>query len=383
MKKVNFCFNIFVSVVLTLITLKDLTAQTSDSLTLYTPYTQISVSPGKTVTYSIDVINNTKKIVDELITITNIPSSWHYTLTAGGYDIRKLATLPGQTKTITLTVDIPFQVNKGNYRFYAKAGNRAELPLNINVSTGGSNETQFTCDQKNMEGTSKSTFSFKAVLKNQTATKQQYALMADAPRGWNVAIKPNYQQATSTELEPNSTKDITYDVNPPSIVEAGKYKIPVKAVSGTTSAELEFEVVITGSYDMVLNTPTGLLSAQLTAGQEKKIELDVQNTGSADLKNIELNAQKPKNWDVVFEPLKIENLQPGKTEKVYATIKADKKAIPGDYVIKVDSKTPEVNSSVSFRISIKTPILMGWLGILIIIAVVAAIFYLFKKFGRR
>jgi uncharacterized membrane protein len=383
MKNFNFYKVVFLSVVLTLITLKDLTAQTSDSLTLYTPYTQISVSPGKTVTYSIDVINNTKKIIDELITITNIPSSWHYTLTAGGYDIRKLATLPGQTKTITLTVDIPFQVNKGNYRFYAKAGNRAELLLNINVSTGGSNETQFTCDQKNMEGTSKSTFSFKAVLKNQTATKQQYALMADAPRGWNVAIKPNYQQATSTELEPNSTKDITYDVNPPSIVEAGKYKIPVKAVSGTTSAELEFEVVITGSYDMVLNTPTGLLSAQLTAGQEKKIELNVQNTGSADLKNIELNAQKPKNWDVVFEPVKVENLQPGKTEKVFATIKADKKAIPGDYVITVDSKTPEVNSSVSFRISVKTPILMGWLGILIIIAVVAAIFYLFKKFGRR
>lgn len=383
MKKVNFYFNIFLSAVLMLTTLKDLTAQTSDSLTLYTPYTQISVSPGKTITYSIDVINNGKKIIDELITITNLPSSWHYTLTAGGYDIRKLATLPGQTKTITLTVDIPFQVNKGNYRFFTKAGSIAELPLTINVSTGGSNETQFTCDQKNMEGTSKSTFSFKAVLKNQTATKQQYALMADAPRGWNVAIKPNYQQATSTELEPNSTKDITYDVNPPSIVEAGKYKIPVRAVSGTTSAELEFEVVITGSYDMVLNTPTGLLSAQLTAGQEKKIELFVQNTGSADLKNIELNAQKPKNWDVVFEPAKIENLQPGKTEKVYATIKADKKAIPGDYVIKVDSKTPEVNSSVSFRISVKTPILMGWLGILIIVAVVAAIFYLFKKFGRR
>ncbi len=383
MKKKNFYFNIFLSAVLMLITLKDLPAQTSDSLTLYTPYTQISVSPGKTVTYSIDIINNSKKIIDEVITINNIPSSWHYTLTAGGYDIRKLATLPGQTKTVTLTVDIPFQVNKGNYRFNAKAGNIAELPMIINVSTGGSNETQLTSDQKNMEGTSKSTFSFKAVLKNQTATKQQYALMADAPRGWNVAIKPNYQQATSTELEPNSTKDITYEVQPPSIVEAGNYKIPVKAVSGTTSAELEFEVVITGSYEMVLNTPTGLVSAQLTAGQEKKIELEIQNTGSAELKNIEFNAQKPGKWDVVFEPVKIEKLLPGKTEKVFATVTADKKAIPGDYAIKMDAKTPEVNSSVSFRISVKTPIFMGWLGIFIIVAVIAGIFYLFKKFGRR
>lgn len=383
MKKESFYMSIFISVVLTLITFQKLNAQKQDSLRLYTPYTHISVSPGKTVTYSIDFINKSSKISDEEITVTNIPSTWHYTLTAGGYDIRKLATLPGETKSFTLTVEVPFQVNKGNYRFYAKAGKIAELPMTINVSSGGSNETQLTSDQKNMEGTSKSTFSFKAILKNQTATKQQYALMADAPRGWNVAIKPNYQQATSTELEPNSTKDITYEVKPPSVVEAGKYKIPIKAVSGTTSAELEFEVVITGSYDMTLNTPSGLLSAHLTAGQEKKIELEVQNTGSADLANIELNAAKPKNWEVVFEPIKIEKLLPGKTEKIYATVTADKKAIPGDYVIKIDTKTPEVNSSVSFRMSVKTPVLTGWLGIFIIAGVVAAIFYLFKKFGRR
>jgi uncharacterized membrane protein len=383
MKEVKTYIRLLLSTVLAIIIFQNSEAQTKDSLELFTPYTKITVSPGKSVVYSIDIINNSKKIRDENITITNIPRSWNYTLTAGGYDIRKIATLPGEKNTITLKVDIPYQVNKGNYLFYAKAGKNIALPLEITVSTGGSNETQLTCDQKNMEGTSNSSFSFRAVLKNQTATIQQYALMADAPQGWSVLIKPNYQQATSTEVEANSTKDITYEIKPPSVTAAGKYKIPVSAVSGSTSAQLELEVVITGSYEMVLNTPTGLVSTNLTAGEEKKVELIVTNTGSVALANIELNASKPQKWEITFDPKKIEKVMPGQTEKVYATIIADKKAIPGDYVANIDAKTPEANSTISFRISVKTPILTGWLGILVIISALSGVFYLFRKFGRR
>jgi uncharacterized membrane protein len=383
MKDVKIYIRLLLFAVLGIIIFQHTSAQTNDSLELYTPYTQVSVAPGKSVSYSIDVINNGSNTRNEEITVSNISSSWNHTLTAGGYNIKKLAVLPGEKKTITLKIDVPFRVKKGAYTFYAKAGNKISLPLTITVSTAGSGESELSCDQINMEGTSKSNFTFKTVLKNQTASKQQYALMADAPRGWTVAIKPNNKQATSTEVEANSTKDITYEIKTPESVKAGTYKIPVKAVAGTTSARLEFEVVVTGTYDMAVNTPSGLLSASMTAGNEKKIVLEIKNMGSADLENIELKASKPKNWEVTFEPVKIEKMAPGKTETVYATITADKKAIPGDYVTKITAKTPEVNSDISFRVSVKTPILMGWLGILIIVLALGGVFFLFRKFGRR
>ena len=257
------------------------------------------------------------------------------------------------------------------------------MPITINVSSAGSNETELSCDQKNMEGTSKSNFSFRAVLKNKTASNQQYALMANAPRGWTVAIKPNHQQATSTEVKANGTKDITYEIKAPLSVKAGTYKIPVKAVSGSTSAALEFEVVITGTYEMSLGTPSGLLSTKMTAGDEKKVELVVKNAGTTQLENIELSASKPRNWEATFEPNKIEKLGPGKSETVYATIKADKKAIPGDYVSKITAKTPEVSETLSFRVMVKTPMLMGWLGVIIILLALGGVALLFKKYGRR
>ena len=358
------------------------TAQSADSVELYTPYTKVSVSPGSTVNYSIDLINNSNEIQERNISVTSFPWSWKYTLTASGLNIKRLATLPGEKKNMKLKVDIPYKVNKGNYKFYVKAG-EAVLPLVINVSSQGSNETELTCEQTNMEGTSKSSFSFKAVLKNRTAAKQQYALMSNPPRGWTATIKANYKQATSTEVDANGTKDITIDVKAPSTAKAGKYKIPVKAVSGSTSADLELEVVITGTYDLEVSTPTGLLSDKLTAGDEKKIELEVRNSGSADLKDITLSASKPAKWEATFDPKKVANLPAGSTEHVTITIKAAKKAIPGDYITKITAKAPEVNSSVSFRMTVKTPMLWGWIGVLIVAVALGSILYLFKKFGRR
>ena len=354
----------------------------ADSLELYTPYTKVSVSPGNTVSYSIDLINKGSETRNEDIVVSSVPRSWDYSITAKGYNIKKLAILPDKKETLTLKVEIPYQVRKGNYTFYAKAGS-VTLPLTINVSSAGSSVTEFTCDQKNMEGTSSSNFTFNTTLKNKTVTAQQYALMANAPRGWSVIIKPNYKQATSTEVEANGSKNISYEIKPSPSVKAGTYKIPVKAVSGSTSADLEFEVVITGTYEMDLTTPTGLLSAHVNAGSEKKIELRVKNSGTTDLENVELRASKPKNWDVTFDPKKIDKIAPGRTETVYATITADKKAIPGDYVTKIEAKTPEVNASASFRISVKTPMTVGIIGVVIIVLVLLGIVWLFKKYGRR
>ncbi|SMO79726.1 NPCBM-associated, NEW3 domain of alpha-galactosidase [Saccharicrinis carchari] len=355
----------------------------SAQLEIYTPYTKVSVSPGSTVNYSIDIINNGDETQNQDILITNLPRSWSYTLTANGLNINKVAVLPKEKKTLSLKVEVPYQVKKGYYTFYAKTGNGASLPMTVNVSTAGSNETELSCDQRNMQGTSKSNFTFNAVLKNKTPNKQQYALMASPPKGWIVAIKPNHKQATSTEVDANGTKNISYDIKAPSNVNAGSYKIPVKAVSGSTSAEMELEVVITGTYKMVLTTPTGLLSARITAGDEKKVELAIKNTGSVKLENIELSASKPKNWEVSFDNKEIASLEPGKTTTVLASIKADKKAIPGDYVTKITARTPETNEQISFRIMVKTPMLMGWLGVLVILAAIGGLWLLIRKFGRR
>ena len=335
-------------------------------ISLYTPYTKIVVPPGESVEYTVEVSNKSNDIKDADISLSGLPKEWVYTLKAGGYSINKISVLPGEKKTLSLKIEIPMKVNKGNHQFKVIAGNYDVLSLIINVSEQGTFKTEYTSDQVNLQGNAKSNFNFSTRLKNQTGEKQVYAL-----------------QATAVEIDPNSTTNIAVEVKPPYNVEAGTYKIPVEASNRSTSAALELEVVITGTYDMELTTPTGLLSTEITAGSKKRIELNVINTGSSDLNDIVFRSSTPKNWDLYFEPDTLSHLKPGNKAQVYATIKAYEKAIPGDYAVTLTAQTNEANSKASFRVSVKTSLLWGWLGIFIVIATLAVIFYLFRKYGRR
>lgn len=353
------------------------------SVILYTPYTKIAVPPGETIDYSIEVINNSSVIKNARISISGFPKEWTYSLKSGGWSFEEIAVLPGEKKTMTLQVEVPLKIEKGTYKFGVVAAGLDYLPLSVTISEQGTFKSEFISEQPNMEGHADASFTFNTELKNQTAEEQQYSLRARAPRGWSVKFKPNYKQATSVTVSPNSTETISIEVDPPSMVEAKTYKIPVEAVTASTSADLILEVVITGSYELNLTTPTGLLSTKATAGDERKVELLIKNTGSAELKDVTLSASKPAKWEVSFDPEKVTSVQPGQSAKVLATIVADQKAIPGDYVINMQAKTPEADSKAAFRVSVKTPMLWGWLGILIIAGVVVGVLYLFRKYGRR
>lgn len=370
-------------IVVLLLSLEQLVVAQGVDVEIYTPYTQVSVTPGSTVNYALDIINHSAKTINTPIAISALPRSWDYSLTAGGMHLDQLAVRAQKQQTVKLKVDVPYQVRKGNYTFYVRLDSLETQALSIRVSSGGSNKTELSCDQRNMEGNSTSSFSFNAELKNKTASKQQYALMANAPKGWNVVIKPNYKQATSTEVEADGSKSINYTIKPPYNVKAGQYTIPVKAVSGSSSAQMDLEIVITGTYAMSLTTPTGRVSTQTTAGETEKIELLIKNTGSVMLKDIALSASKPSQWQAHFEPQNISQLEPGKVATVYLSVEAAKHAIPGDYMTKIKASSSEVKQELSLRVMVKTPALMSYIGFIIILLSLGVLLFLMRKFGRR
>jgi uncharacterized membrane protein len=366
-----------------LLSLTGFAASKADSVFLYTPYTKVAVPPGQSVDYQIDLINKSSDLINTEISLSGLPSSWNYSLKVGTYIIQQVSVLPHEKKTINLSLVVPLKVNKGSYHFKVAAGNLFELPLTIVVSEQGKFKTEFTTDQANMGGSNTSIFTYRALLRNVTAEKQLYTLVAEAPRGWNVAFKYNGRQVTSVEVNENGNANISIEIDPPDMIEAGTYKIPVYAATNSTSVDLILEAVITGSYAMELTTPPGLLSTGITAGDQKRIELVVRNTGSAELKDIQMSASAPINWEVIFDPKRVDNIEPGKTARIFAMVKASRKAIAGDYVTNIEAKTPEVTSKLQFRISVRTSLIWGWVGILIICAALGGVYYLFRKYGRR
>lgn len=352
------------------------------NITLYTPYTNLSVTPGESVTYSIQIMNNTD--LPQTVHFTmRPPANWDYEATAGGYKVEEIAVLPKDSQTLSLQVNVPLQISKGTYRFIVDTNQGVSLPLTINVTEEGTYKTELTTDQPNMEGNSKSTFGYELTLRNRTANQQLYSLTAEAPEGWNVTFSADGKDVTSVSVDAGSTKSISVQFDPPDQVKAGSYKIPVKASTKSTSASVELEAVVTGSYEMKLSTPTGLLSTDVTAGGSRSLTLQVTNSGSAPLKNITFQADTPINWEVTFSPDKIDQLPAGQSKEVTATIKADKKAIAGDYAVSITASSTEVSSQADFRVAVKTSLLWGWVGILLILLILGGLYWVIRKYGRR
>lgn len=357
-----------------------------EGLSLYTPYTGISATPGETIDYAVEVINETGAIRTVQFELEKLPDKWETHLTSGGRDIQELSVKPGDAQEISLEVQVPLEVEKASYTFNLVAkgdGVSSSLPLTVTVTEEGTASTDLSVEQPNLQGDASSTFDYKVTLKNRTSNEQNYALTAEIPRGWNVTFQAEGNNVTSVTVEPNSTRDIDVTVSPPENVKADTYTIPIKAATSATSAEAELEAVITGTHDLTLTTPSGQLNADVTAGGKKTIDLEVVNEGSAPVSDIELSADVPTDWEVSFEHTKINKLEPGQSETVKATIQAANEAIAGDYVVTMKADSPDASAEAAIRVSVKTSLLWGFVGIILIVAVIGGVVYLIRTYGRR
>jgi uncharacterized membrane protein len=354
-----------------------------EPIELYTPFTNLSVTPGQSVNYLVEVINQTDHIQKVGLAVEGLPADWKYELKSSSWNVQEISIKGKETGSVNITLDVPLAVDKGTYHFRVVSDKGQPLPITIQVTEQGTFQTEFTTKQANLEGATDSNFTYTTQLKNRTAEKQTYALNSGAPRGWDIQFKVGGNNVSSVVIEAGASESVIVSVTPATTVTADSYKIPIEAVSGSTTAQLELEAVIKGSYKLELTTPTGLISSDITAGDEKNIDLLVRNIGTSDLTDIELTASTPVDWEVTFDNKDITELKAGESKTIVATMKASGKAIAGDYVVSMNAKSPEATSSSQFRVAVKTSVLWGWLGILIIAAVFGAIYYLFRKYGRR
>lgn len=250
-------------------------------------------------------------------------------------------------------------------------------------NSGPGKTSSFSARLMNLEATAKETFRFNASLFNALNRSAIYELQAKAPAGWNSVFRVDGMQVTSFKLDSNKAQDISIELTPSPSVKPGKYAIPVVAVADGGSLELNLEAVVKGSYTVELTTPNGLLSEEVTEGSRKPIYLSLKNEGSLPLDNLELAAQTPANWNVTFEPAKVERLDPGSSINVVANLNVPDKTIAGDYLTKFTVKNNNTTAESTHRLTVTTSWLAGWLGITVVLAAMGMVYVLIKKYGRR
>ena len=244
-------------------------------------------------------------------------------------------------------------------------------------------ESTFTAQLINIEAAVNKPFRYRTTLHNGSSEDQVYTLMADIPDGWNAIFRARGSQVTSINIKGGQSESITLELHAAYGAKPSKYKIPVIAKSNDNSLHVNLEAVVEGSYGMELTTPTGRLSDEITEGKQKEIQLEVKNTASLPLKDIKISTRTPPEWSATMDPSKIDQLAPGETRAIKATLNVPDKTIVGDYMSTFTAKSPNANEKASFRMKVVTSMLTGWIGILVILLAIALVYFLIRKYGRR
>ena len=366
-------------------------AYADGGLTISTNFPGMTVTAGKTVTFSIALDNSSTVPMNSAISVSDLPDGWDATFSSGGNQVSRVFVRPDASVNVTLGIDIPANTPEGEYNINVNA--EAEgiaydtLQLSLNVGSTDVSQGQFNSQFPELKGGAGTSYTFNTDLTNSGGEDMYYSLSSSAADGWTVSFKPTDAASSdiaSLSIPAGQTQGITITVKPPSDIRAGEYSIPVLATSTTGSLSLDLKVTITGNYEMSLATNDGRLNADIQVGKETPVTLVVSNTGSADILDLTFSSTLPTSgWAVRFDQPTIESLPAGATQEVVAFIQTDARAVTGDYAASITATSSQVDSTIDLRVAVNTSTVWGIVAVIIIVLLAGGLYLLFRKFGRR
>lgn len=365
-----------------------LKAQAAEGFSLYTDNPGIHVTAGDSVSFDLHLSGGNAAGRDVSLSIASMPEGFTGFIKSGNYEVTKVhASGNGEDIIASLQVTIPLEAAEGTHEVIVHAesaqGYADDLSLELTVSGLEAGESNFHVEYPDQEGVSGTSFSYSTTIANNTLSTQNYNFSSDAPAGWQVSFTSDSTQISSLEVESGSSAGVTITVTPPEKVEAGEYQIGCAATSAREQLSTTLNVTILGSYDMELSTTDGRLSFDAFAKKQSDVDLKITNNGNIDLENLSLSSQAPTGWEVSFDTTSIDKLEAGASVDVTAHITPGDNALNGDYITVITASCDNQSDSAEFRVTVKTQTSWGIFAIVIIVAVVAGLYYVMKKYGRR
>lgn len=376
----------------TLAALNPMAVQAGEGIEMSTQYPGVSAKAGESLDFDLGFESVSGDSCDAVLSVASMPEGWEGYFRGNSGEVSKVhidENSGEEDSLVTFNLTLPAEAEEGTYAVKLKAdggsGMSDDLELEVTVAEQGNGQGNFSSEYPEQQGAAGTSFSFETTIVNNSANAQTYSLSAQAESGWQVGFTPSGEstQVASVEVEPGSSQGLTVAVTPPETIKEGEYTIPCTAVSANETLAVDLKVIITGSYEVSLSTPTGNLSLDAYANDEESVTLSITNTGNVDLENLNLTSSASTDWEVSFSESTIDLLEAGSTKEITAYITPAKNSITGDYVTVITVSNDAVTDSAEFRVSVKTRTTWGFVAILIIVVLAAGVGYVFKKYGRR
>lgn len=177
-------------------------------------------------------------------------------------------------------------------------------------------------------------------------------------------------------------KTLYLEFVPPYDVEIGGYNFTSLIQSSTGQYELELTLNVRGSYKMRLYSRR--LSYEVKRGERASIELTASNAGKGGtITNIKPEISAPEGWTATIDPKEVTSLRPGESETFTMKITPPGDITPSDYKVAVKIKSDQLEEEEDFRIIVEESSNVALYGVIIIVIVMLALAFMFRKYGRR
>jgi len=251
------------------------------------------------------------------------------------------------------------------------------------------------CEFPVLEGKSGDSFDFEFTLKWHSSEFREFDITATGPANWTLSLLGGFEKTPMAKriglqpLEPGKTyptKTVYLRLTPPkgSKPEPGEYKATFGLSSGEIHEVVDLIAVVTAVYQFDFYPVTGRLNMEAKAGEENYLKVWVENTGTAVLDSVRLSSVAPQGWKVTFNPDQVKSLEPGLAQEVTVTVEPPDRTIAGDYAVTLYANSEDYSAEpLRLRVTVLTPTIWGWVGILIVLAVIAGLAIIFRRLGRR
>ena len=150
--------------------------------------------------------------------------------------------------------------------------------------------------------------------------------------------------------------------------------------------------VLSPSFILAQEVQTGLdlrlvsggFNDEINPGEDNLFFIEIANSSSDTITNIELSADKPKGWIVEFAPDTIDTLGAGNYRTVDVNIKPPDNISKGRYTVTVIADSAETRRVMSIFVRVEQGASVWlWVGAIVVAVVITGFVIVFRRFGRE
>ena len=368
------------------------------ALTPYGGRYDTTIISGRTSIVQVDIENQGDEAIHKITFSADTPENWLVK-----FDPIGLASLDVyEIESIDAEIKVPAGTAAGDYMVTIKASGTEtsakaiDIRVTVKIITTAEEEIAMSVAHPTIEAIAGQEFVFAVEFRytaagGVTGESRTFDLRAKGPAGWEVYITPQYEKekrVSAIALKPGFAYGETHRLvaTPPfwPLPEPGEYDITLEAVSGEMTDTIELTAVITARYSLAAVPSAERYDTKAAAGKDNYFSIEIGNLGTAPVENIKFSSDKPAGWSIEFSPDKVDLLEALNTKTVDVNIKPPPETIAGDYMISLRaSGTQATSQELPLRVTVETPTVWGWVGVVIIVLVIIGLVVIFMRFSRR